>query len=197
MKKWNGLVFMVWRYKWVFLLGLVVSFLGYQTFFSWEENDITSNEKTVLEENKTIFLVIEEHQYAVKKTGFDSLFENLKTWEYDKKTENVSLKFESWLPKENTRVMVIYDRKYDSFRRFNDVLTIADFPYKYYFNDTPLLTVSGIKKDGTVQLSFKGKRIEVSPKSHYPDWQLDGVQLSKITIRNYGIFDKNQFSLLQ
>lgn len=194
------------KYIWfVILLGIVGHFM-YQSSFSWEEAEIKSNSTDLTNEEEVVFVVIKEEFAGVKKNGFDSLSDSLKTWEFDKKNKNLYLKYTKDLPYSSygegkkkeivygkTKVIVLYDRGFDSFERYSEVLSISSLPYKYYFKDEPLITVHDVDSDGTVFLEFKGKLVQLKSGDSYPDLTVKGFHLAKTEIVNHGIYKKTQF----
>jgi hypothetical protein len=187
----------VLRNKWLLFFISVVLLFSYQSLFSWNKEEKEMEKTSTIKKENVVFVVIEEHQMGNERTGFESLFDNLQTWKFDKKKEKISVKYTSWLPKENTKAILLYERRLDSFQRFSDALVVNHFPYQYYFEDAPLLTIHHIEKDGTVQLMFKGKKIEVKSGETYPDWSFNDWKLTKTTIVNHGLVNKKRFTLME
>jgi glycine cleavage system H protein len=151
----------------------------------------------IKDSDKVIFVTIEEKRYGIKKPAFKSLLEGLETWSYDKVRDEVLLKFRSQLPKNNTKAMVIYDRGFDSFERYAEVLNIFSFPFQYSFKDQPFLTIVQVNKDGDAYFNFKGKRIKLAKGKSYISWSFDDKRLTKTIIKNHGFYDKKQFKLME
>lgn len=200
-------IIFTFKYIWVAVLLFMIGYFVYQTSYSWEEKSEVSASNKLTSNEEVIFLVIKEEYSGAKKSGFDSLSDSLKTWEFDKRHKKLYLKYKKLLPyvkveNENkdevtiydqTKVMILYDRGFDSFESYSEVLSVASFPYEYHFNGEPLITVHSIETDGTVYLEFKGKKIQLKPGEDYPDVSVKGFQLSRTNIENQGVYKKDQF----
>lgn len=195
-------VFFLFKYIWVVFLLLVVNYFIYQNSFSWNQEDENKATNRLKSNEEVIFIVVEEDYSGTQGSDFDSLSESLRTWEFDERHKKLYLKYEKLLPYtktgeetyyDNTKVILLYDRGFDSFERYSEVLSIATFPYKYYFNGKPFITVRSIDEDGTVFLEYKDKRIQLKPQDDYSTRAINGFQLSKTKIKNHGIYKKDQF----
>lgn len=194
----NYFSFFSFLYKniWSFMLLIFVGYFFYHAMFSWDEPDKSEATSDSINKNEVVFVIIKEHHYGSKKGGFDSLIESLQSWEFNKRQNEVYFKSKSLLPsnRPNTKVVVIYDRGFDSFERYSEVLAISSFPYKYHFKDKPLLTIFGVGDNGTVFMDYKGKKIKLNPEDvSPPEWSIESYKWVKTEITNYGIFNKNQF----
>lgn len=195
-------VFFLFKYIWVVFLVLVVNYFIYQNSFSWSHSDEKEATNTLKSNEDVIFIVVEEDYSGVKGNEFDSLSESLQTWAFDERHKKFYLKYEKLLPYvktgeetyyDNTKVILLYDRGFDSFERYSEVVSIATFPYKYYFNKKPFIAITSIDEDGTVFLEYKDKRIQLKPEERYSTRAVNGFQLSKTTIKNHGVYKKDQF----
>lgn len=196
----------LFKHLWFVALLLVGFNLIYQNSFSWSNKDLKAASQELKNNENVIFLVVEDKFSSAKANSFASLSNSLKTWEFDKKKQKMYVKYEKLLPYyysgegskkeiiyDKTKVMVLYDRGFDSFERYSEVLSVATFPYEYYFKGNPLVSINGIDKDGTVFIEYKGKRLKLGPNNDYSSHSISGFQLSKTVIKNYGIYQKNQF----
>lgn len=202
----HGTIWLV-KYFWVVLLVVIIGYFLYQSSFSWEKKAEVSATNTLKSKEDVIFIVIEESYSGVKNSGFDSLSESLQTWDFNKRTKKLSVKYENLLPYtmgedengnevlnyDQTKVIILYDRGFDSFERYSEVLSVASFPFVYHFKDEPFVTIHSIEEDGTVFLEFKGKQIQLKQGEDYPDMSVKGFQLVRTKIENQGIYKKNQF----
>lgn len=195
-------VLFLFKYIWVVFLVLVVNYFIYQNSFSWNQQDENNASNTLKNNEEVIFIVVEEEYSGVRGSEFDSLSDSLRTWEFDERHKKLYVKYEKLLPYtkvgeetyyDNTKVILLYDRGFDSFERYSEVMSIATFPYQYYFNGKPFITIRSIDEDGTVFLEYKDKRIQLKPQEGYSARALNGFQLSKTKIKNHGIYKKDQF----
>lgn len=192
----------LFKYIWVVFLVLIVNYFIYQNSFSWNQADEKHATNTLKNNEDVIFIVVEENYSGVKGSEFDSLSDSLQTWAFDERHKKFYLKYEKLLPYvkvgeetyyDNTKVILLYDRGFDSFERYSEVVSIATFPYKYYFNGKPFIAITSIDADGTVFLEYKEKRIQLKPEERYSTRAVNGFQLSKTSIKNHGIYKKDQF----
>lgn len=178
---------------WIVALAFLTCYLLYQLLFVWESDFDEYTDEAIIPEDQVVFLTVSEKFYGVKKGSFNYLLDSLETWKFDRKKEEVSLKFDSQLPKSNTQVMVIYDRGFNSFEKYSEVFSINSFPYLYYFNSEPMMTVYQITEDGVIYLNFEGKKVKLKPNESHHTWSFEGFQLSKIKVTNQGLYKKDQF----
>lgn len=197
----NTILFLL-KYIWVVFLLLVVNYFIYQNSFSWNQQDENNATNQLKNNEDVIFIVVEEDYSGSKGSDFDSLSESLRTWEFDERHKKLYVKYEKLLPYvkdgdatyyDNTKVILLYDRGFDSFERYSEVVSVATFPYNYYFNGKPFISIRSIDEDGTVFLEYKDKRIQLKPEEDYSTRALNGFQLSKTNIKNHGIYKKDQF----
>lgn len=194
------------KFFWVTILILIIGYLLYQSSFSWGTSEEVTSDKALTNKEEVVFIVIKEEYAGVKKNGFDSLSTSLKTWEFDKRERKLYLKYQKSLPYttvgtghnkemvyDKTKVMILYDRGFDSFERYSEVLSVASLPYQYFFNGEPLITVNNVDAEGTVFLEYKGKQIQLKAEENYPEVTFKGFKLSRTEIQNHGIYKKNQF----
>lgn len=180
--------------------------LLFQSFYTWSNDESVSADAVSLPENKTIFLTFEETSFGTKKRGFDTLFNSLETYQYDKEKGIVWIKpvetasklneggtKATQLPRSNTQVMAIYDKGFDSFQKREDILSISTFPYEYLQNDEPFFEVRSIDREGNAYLTFRGKRLKLDANSSYPAVWFEGLRLKSMIIKNHGILDHSQF----
>lgn len=182
----------LWRY--VFVVFVVI--LLYQFKSTWDDN--TSFEKTNqnIPTDSVAFLTIEEHHYGTNR-GFDSLMESLYAWEHDKKDKSVQLKFEAFLPKEKSKVMLVYDKTYTTFEKYVDMVSISTFPYEYRFKEKPLVEVHHVDAEGNLFFTFKGKKIQLKPGQSYQSFGMDDFRLYRTKIVNNGFYKKKDFTLFE
>jgi hypothetical protein len=147
-----------------------------------------------LKEDETIFVSIKDHNFSLRKKGFDSLTESLRFWNYDNKTGNVFLKEQSLLPSEFTPLVFVYDRGNDSFEKQENVLPISTFPYFIYQNNFELEIID-IDKEGTLYFHFQDKKLSLEKGQTYKTLFLDGLKVRSISIENFGLKKLNQFKL--
>lgn len=194
------------KFFWVTILILIIGYLLYQSSFSWGTATEVTSDEALSNNEEVVFIVIKEEYAGVKKNGFDSLSTSLKTWEFDKKAQKLYLKYQKSLPYttvgtghnkeliyDKTKVMILYDRGFDSFERYSEVLPVASLPYQYFFNGEPLITVNNVNSEGTVFLEYKGKQIQLKSEENYPEVSFKGFKLSRTEIQNHGLYKKNQF----
>jgi hypothetical protein len=200
------LIYNLLKYKWATAFLLLVGYFIYQTSFSWENSAEVSHEKKLTNEEEVVFIVIQENYIGASNSGFDSLADSMQTWDFDEKSKKLYLKHQKSLPYtlsgsennkfvqyDNTKVIILYDRGFDSFERYSEVLKVSTLPYQYFFKNEPLITVHQIDSTGTVFLEFKGKQIQLKANEDYPDLSIKGFQLVKTGIQNHGIYNKKQF----
>lgn len=182
---------------WIYVLVLMFGYFLYQLMFTWDKTFKYDENSVSLEQNQTVFLTISEKPLTMKKASFASLRESLTLYEFDKRKDEVKLKFPSLLPKPQTMGMVIYDRDIDAFERYSEVFSVPVFPYNYKFNNKPLLTVYHVDKDGTAFIEFRGKKIRLEPYDTYRSGHIEGYQWINTTIENHGIYSKEQFKAMK
>lgn len=174
---------------------MVVSLLYQYSYVTTSTN--AGNFDNKIPEKKVAFILIKENRYGANKTSFNSLTEHLKTWGFNEEKERIDVKFESMLPSEDSKVVVIYDRGFDSFERYSDLFFVRSFPYEYYFKNQPLISVKGVSSDGSVDLVYNGKRISLDPEQSYPEYDVSNFQFIHTEITNFGFFNHDQFHLMK
>lgn len=186
------------------LIGMTL-FFTFQLFYTWQTTDSDPSHPSMLPNGKTLFLTFEETNFGTRKRGFDTLFDKLETYRYEKDTDTVWIKpvqtaavkeggsKPSQLPRSNTQVMAIYDKGFDSFQKREDILPIASFPYEYQEKGEDFFEIRSVDKDGNAYLTFRGKRLKLDPGSRYPAIWFDGLRLKMMVIHNHGVMDHDQF----
>lgn len=189
------------RSFWIYTLFVIIFYFLYQMTFTW----YSAEGKPTENNEKVVFITIEEEKYGLKRPPFDSLMDSLKIWEMNEKEiknekkDVVELKFfESQKPKEQTKVVVIYDKGFDSLNeRYAEVINMYHFPYRYYFKEKQLITMHHVNEEGVAYFEYKGKRIKLDPDNRlhdtYMNFSFDEKRLTKTVITNHGFYDKNQF----
>lgn len=186
-------------FLWTIAVVVFFGYLMYQSAFAWNEKLVINEEvkSASLANDKTIFLMINDTHYGVQKNGIKKVKESLEMWSFDKKKEKVYVKHPTLLPHDKTQMMVIYDRGYDSFEHHSDVLSLIKFPFEHYYQDNLIFNIQGIGKKGEVYMTYKNKKIQLKPGESYWSFSSDGFKLTKTTIKNYGLYDKKQFTTMQ
>lgn len=147
-------------------------------------------------ENKTVFFTVKEHQFSIRKKGFETLLDSLKLWEYDKKKDIVYLREESLMPTQYTPLLVIYDKGYDSFEKQENIVPISSFPFSLK-NAGTSFQVNHVDEDGKVYFQYLDKELSLDSGDTYRLPYFDGMQLKMVTIQNHGLFDTKQFKVLK
>jgi hypothetical protein len=179
---------------WRIGLVLLLLYLLYQNKFSWSNDFNQIVDSVELQSKQVVLLSIKEHKFGVSRTPFASLTAGLKIYEYDKKAKIVTVKFDTLLPQKKTKIMVLYDRGFDSFEKTSEVFSVSTFPYAYDFQEKRLVSLNHVNEDGTLFLTYKDRKIRLKPNEEYWDWTLDnGFQIKVTIVKNNGIFDKTQF----
>lgn len=176
---------------WTVISIAVLLFLIIQMIYVDHPADKKSNQVD-FPENKTIFFTVKEHQFSIRKKGFDTLVESLKLWGYDKNKDIVYLREESLMPNQYTPLLVIYDKGYDSFEKQENIVPISSFPFSLK-NAGSSFQVNQVDKDGKVYFQFRDKELSLKAGDTYRLPYFDGVQLKTVTIQNHGLFDSKQF----
>lgn len=182
----------LWRY--VFVLFVII--LLYQFHRSWDESTTFKKTDNNVPKDSVVFFTIEEKYYGGSKKGFDSLLNSLRTLEHDEDEKKVKLKFEAHLPKDNSKVMFVYDKGFSSYEKYMDVVSMGTFPYQYRFKGKPLVEIQHVDKNGDIYLLFKGKKIHLKPNQSYQSFGFDDFHLSRTKITNHGFYKKKNFTLL-
>ena len=182
----------IWRY--VFFVFVI--FLLYQLHSSWDDSSDFNNRSNHVSKDDVLFLTIDEYHYGTNSRGFDSLMNSLRTWEHDEKNDKVKFKFDSYLPKDNTKALFVYNTELSTFEKYVDVVPVSTLPYEYNFQNSPLLQISHIDKDGDIYFVFKGKKIHLKQGETYQNFGISDFRLSRIKIKNHGFYKKDNFSLM-
>lgn len=164
--------------------------------YGWSQTGALEGDNSTIDENATAFVVIEEKTVPSKNSSLEPLLKGLEMWKYNEDENEVLFKFDTLLPTSKSKVMVVYDRGFESFERRADVFSVNNFPYDYYVEDQPLISVYDADSDGTVYLEYEGKRIKLAPNDTYRTAELKGFKLSFISIHNHGLLQKEQFKSL-
>ena len=178
---------------WMILLLVFLSLFLYQNSFV-SHHKAQKVFENPLKEDETIFVSIKDHNFSLRKKGFDSLTERLRFWDYDNKTGNVFLKEPSLMPSKYTPLVFVYDRGNDSFEKQENVLPISSFPYFIYQNNFELEVID-IDKEGTLYFHFQDKEMSLEKGQIYKTTFLDGLKVRTISIENFGLKKLNQFKL--
>lgn len=184
---------------WTLLIVVFVVYSVYQSAFIWNEKVVVSEEvdSKVIPEEKTVFLKIIDSHYGVQDNSIKKVKESLEMWSYDEKKEKIYVKHPTLLPNKKTQMMVIYDRGYDSFEHHSNVLSLMRFPFEHYYEDKMIFNIRGVGENGEVYMLYKNKKIQLEPGDSYWAFSSDGFKLTKTTIKNYGLYDKKQFTTMQ
>lgn len=174
---------------WVFLTLMLFIYLIYQSSFTWYKVE----GETKKDNEDVVLITIQEKRYGMVKRTFESLEEKLKTWELNRENKEVKFKYISQLPGEETKVVMIYDRGYDSFERFAKVLNVYTIPSQYKFDNKPFISIESVNENGDVYLVFEGKKIKIERGEKYRDWKIEDYWLTKTVIENNGIYKKEDF----
>lgn len=181
---------------WTVILGIFFVYLFYQTTFAWDEKTKEPELSAATLENKTAFVMISEvNNFGIDNSGIKKLQDSLEMWSFDKKREKVLLRHRSLIPDAKTQMMVIYDRGYESFERYSEVLPLLRFPYKHYFKEKEVFSVEAVGEAGDVYLSYKNQRVHLKPGDSYRVPSIEGYRPKMTTIKNYGLYEKKQFVL--
>lgn len=180
---------------WTILAITILGYITYQTAFAFNEKNVIEDtiENVEIPEDKTIFLMVTDEHYGVSTSEIKQIRENINLWEFDKKTDQIFLKHNSMLPNERTKIMAIYDKGYDSFEHHADVLSLINTPYEHFYDGESVFKILGIGEDGSIQIEYKGKIINLAAGESYWSFGTEGYKLTKTVIKNYGIYDKSQF----
>lgn len=182
---------------WTILLVLFLVFLIYQSAFSWNDKaPLQKAEIEELESDETVFMTIKNKHYFVQNSSMQSIREALEMWSFDEDRGRVELKHSSLMPTDKTKMMLIYDRGYNSFERDSSVLSLINFPYNHYFEGEKMFVVTGVSAKGDVYMSYGDKKIHLKPGETYWTYSTEGYKLTKTTIENYGLYDKDQFKIM-
>jgi len=182
--------------KWTVLLALLTFYFLYQWLYGWNHSGASEGAVSEIAEDQVAFVVIKENNFPSKSSSFKPLLEGLKVWEMNEEENKIRFKFDTLLPTDKSKVMLVYDRGFESFERHAEVFSVNIFPYQYYFEQEPFVSVYDADKDGTVYLEFKGKRIKLGPNDSYRTFSFNGIQGAWIKIENHGLFKKDQFKYL-
>lgn len=183
----------LWRY--VFFLFLFI--LIYQFHNSWDNDVSFDSTNKNIPEDSVAFLTIKEHNYGLNSRGFDSLMESLHTWEHNEKDKKVELKFEAYLPKQNSKVLFVYDKEFTTFEKYVDVVSVSTFPYNYRFRDKPLVEVHHVDENGNIYFLYKDKKIHLKPGQTYQSFGFSEFRFTRTVIENHGFYKKDDFSLFE
>jgi hypothetical protein len=178
---------------WTYALILGIVYYVYQSSFGYT----AVKGKEAMDPNQVVFVTIEEQRYGVQKAGFDSLYKELEVWKYHKKSGEVDLKFKANQPQpgDRTKVMLIYDRGFDSFQRFAQVTPITSFPYQYDYEEKPFVNIESYNDSGTIYIDYRGKKIKLESGKTYYAWNIKDRTLVKTVLTNHGIMDKAKFKV--
>jgi len=176
---------------WTVVVAVGLLFLIIQSFYI-DHNYAETQNKADFPINKTIFFTVKEHQFTLRKKGFDSLNESLKLWEYDKKENNVYLREETLMPTQFTPLMVIYDRGQDTFEKQENMIPVSSFPFSFK-NAGTSLQINQVDKNGKVYFQYQDKELSLEAGDTYRLPYFDGFRLKMVTIKNHGLFDSKQF----
>lgn len=183
----------LWRYVFfIFLFTLI-----YQFHNSWNSDVEFDSSKKNIPEDSVAFLTIREQHYGLNKRGFDSLLNSLDTWKHNEDDQKVKLKFEAYLPKENSKVLFVYDKEFTTFEKYVDVVSVPTFPYHYRFQDKPLLEIHHIDENGNIYFLYKDKKIHLKPGQTYQAFGFSEFRLSRTIIENHGFYKKENFTLFE
>lgn len=181
------------KVSWVVIFLLVIGYFLYQSNFI-EHYEDKKEFINPLKEKETIFLSITDHNFSLRKKGFDQLTDSLKFWEYDTKNDTIYLKEQTLLPSEFTPLVVVYDRGNDSFEKQENVLPISTFPYSIYQNDFGI-EISHFDKNGKLYFSLLDKKLSLEPGKSYQTIFFQGFKLRSIKIKNFGVKHIDNFKL--
>jgi len=180
--------------KWTIFLVLLFIYFLYHVLFFWNQDFSTEHKEKNLPTDQVAFMLIQEKTYGLKRPSFGGpLLTSLKVWDYDKDHNQVDLRFESLLPTDKSKAMVVYDRGFESFEKHAEVFSVNSFPYRYNFKSEPFISILGMEKDGTLYVDFKGTKIKLEPGDSKRKWSFDGFQVSSIKITNNGLYKKENF----
>lgn len=172
------------------MLVILIAYFCYQSTFTW----YNAEGKSEVKKDKVLFVTITEHRFGSKGSGMDSIDNKLSNYSFDEDKEIVKLKNEVQLPKKGkTKVVVIYDRGFESFEKHSEVLPISDFPFQYSLNDQPYFNVQNVDEDGNVYFTFKDKKVKVNLHKTYTDISIN----ERVVIKNHGYYKLDQFQLME
>lgn len=176
---------------WTIVAAIIILFLIIQNSYVDHDYPKDQNQKD-FPENRTIFLTVKEHQFTIRKRGFDSLNDSLKLWEFNKDDNNVYLREESLMPTQYTPLMVIYDKGQDTFEKQENMVPISSFPFSFK-NAGTSFQVNQVTKNGKVYFKYLDKELSLKSGQSYTLPYLDGITLKLVTIKNHGMFASKQF----
>lgn len=180
--------------KWTIFLVILFIYFVYHVLFFWNQDFSTEHKEKNLPTDQVSFMLIQEKTYGLRRPSFGGpLLNSLKVWDYNEDKNQVYFRFESLLPTEKSKVMVVYDRGFESFEKHAEVFSVNSFPYRYNFKSQPFISISGMDKDGTLYVDFKGTKIKLEPGDSTRKWSFDGFQMSSIKITNNGLYKKENF----
>lgn len=140
-------------------------------------------------------MTIKETNYGLAKRGFSSLINSLDVWQQDEKNKTVQLRFPTYLPKSDSKVIFVYDKGFTAFEKYADVVSVSTFPYRYQFQNQLLVEINYVDKDGDIYFIYKGRKIELKPGQSYQTFGFSDFHLTKTIIQNFGFYKKNNFTL--
>lgn len=182
------------RVLWTVALAIVILVTLNQLRFVDHSKQIGADKN--LDENKTVFMTINESSPSIKKSGFSGLQESLKMWNFDKEKEIVYIKEKSLIPTENTPLLIIQNKGNDKYSYNQNIMPINTFPFSME-NKGSSIVVKAIKKDGTVTFTYHDKQLALKQGQKYTEFFIEGYKVKKVTIRNYGQYEQKQFKQLK